>query len=65
MGEPLRRWPRRPSARQGVDKIRPALEGLRPDIEFYLFVTYTDQAGKLSRPSPPLAFKLKNRFGYN
>lgn len=41
------------------------LEGLRPDIEFYLFVLYSDQNGRLSRPSAPLAFKLKNRFGYN
>ncbi len=40
------------------------LQGLRPDIEFYLFVMYTDQDGKLSKPSAPLAFKLKDRFGY-
>jgi hypothetical protein len=40
------------------------LEGLRPDIDFYLFVTYTDKDGKVSKPSPPLAFKLKDRFGY-
>ena len=40
------------------------LEGLRPDIEFYLFVIYTDKDGKLSKPSAPLAFKLKDRFGY-
>ena len=25
---------------------------------------YTDQAGKLSKPSEPLKFTLKNRFGY-
>lgn len=40
------------------------LEGLRPDIEFYLFLLYTDKDGKLSKPSAPLAFKLKDRFGY-
>ncbi len=40
------------------------LEGLRPDIEFYLFVIWTDKNGKLSKPSAPLAFKLKDRFGY-
>src|SRR6185437_8083623 len=40
------------------------LQGLRPDIEFYLFVTYTDKDGKISKPSAPLAFKLKDRFGY-
>jgi hypothetical protein len=40
------------------------LEGLRPDIEFYVFVIYTDKDGKLSKPSAPLAFKLKDRYGY-
>lgn len=40
------------------------LQGLRPDIEFHLFVVYTDKDGKLSKPSAPLAFKLKDRFGY-
>ena len=40
------------------------LEGLRPDIEFHVFVTYTNKDGKVSKPSAPLAFKLKNRFGY-
>lgn len=40
------------------------IQGLRPDITFYLFVTYTDAAGKVSKPSPPLAFTLKDRFGY-
>lgn len=40
------------------------LEGVRPDIEFHLFVVYTDKDGKLSKPSAPLAFKLKDRFGY-
>lgn len=40
------------------------LEGLRPDIEFYLFVVYTDKDGKPSKPSEPFKFTLKNRFGY-
>jgi hypothetical protein len=40
------------------------IEGLRPGIEFYLFVLYTDKDGKLSKPSPPLEFTLKDRFGY-
>jgi len=40
------------------------LQGLRPDIEFFLFVTYTDQDGKVSKPSAPLGFKLKDRFGF-
>ena len=40
------------------------LQGLRPDIEFYLFVLYTDKDAKLSKPSSPLAFKLKDRYGY-
>jgi len=40
------------------------LQGLRPDIEFFLFVVYTDKDGKPSKPSAPLSFKLKDRFGY-
>ena len=40
------------------------LQGLRPDIDFHLFVLYTDKDGKLSKPSAPLPFKLKDRFGY-
>jgi hypothetical protein len=40
------------------------IEGLRADVEFYAFVVYTDKDGKPSKPSAPLAFKLKDRFGY-
>ena len=40
------------------------IEGLRPDEEFYVFVLYTDKDGKLSKPSAPLQFMLKDRFGY-
>ena len=40
------------------------IEGLRPDIEFHVFVVYTDPDGKPSKPSAPLKFVLKDRFGY-
>lgn len=40
------------------------IEGLRPGVEFYAFVVYTDKDGKLSKPSAPLKFVLKDRFGY-
>jgi hypothetical protein len=40
------------------------IQGLRPGIEFYAFVVYTDKDGKLSKPSAPLPFTLKDRFGY-
>ena len=40
------------------------IEGLRPDVDFHVFVIYTDKDGKLSKPSEPLQFKLKDRFGY-
>ena len=40
------------------------IQGLRPDVEFYVFVLYTDKDGKLSKPSAPFAFTLKDRFGY-
>ncbi len=40
------------------------IQGLRPDVEFHVFVTYTDKDGKLSKPSAPFRFMLKDRFGY-
>lgn len=40
------------------------IQGLRPDVEFFMFVFYTDKDGKLSKPSAPLKFILKDRFGY-
>ncbi len=40
------------------------IEGLRPDIQFHVFVVYTDKDDKPSKPSAPLAFTLKDRFGY-
>ncbi len=39
------------------------IEGLRPNVEFHLFVVYTDKDGKLSKPSAPCAFTLKDQFG--
>src|SRR5205807_6987449 len=43
---------------KGWTKSGQLLEGLRPDIEFHVFVIYVDKDGKLSKPSAPLAFKL-------
>jgi hypothetical protein len=40
------------------------IQGLRPEREFYAFVVYTDAQDKLSKPSAPFAFTLKDRFGY-
>ncbi len=40
------------------------IQGLRPEITFFAFVTYTDAQGKVSKPSTPLRFVLKDRFGY-
>jgi hypothetical protein len=39
------------------------VRGLRPNQNFYLFVTYTDAAGKVSKPSPPFEINLKDFFG--
>ena len=38
------------------------LEGLCPEVDFYLFVVYTDKDGKLSKPSLPFKIHLKNNF---
>jgi hypothetical protein len=40
------------------------IRGMRPDREFWVFVTYTDKDGKVSKPSAGLKFILKDRFGY-
>ncbi|NQU11860.1 hypothetical protein HQ590_13785, partial [bacterium] len=40
------------------------IEGLHADTEFYVFVVYTGQDGKASKPSKPLLIRLKNRFVY-
>ena len=45
--------------------VASALESLiRPGVEFHVFVLYTDKEVKLSKPSEPLKFTLKDRFGY-
>ncbi|MHB0940019.1 MAG: COG1470 family protein, partial [Armatimonadota bacterium] len=40
------------------------IQGLRPEMDFYVFVTYTDQDGKVSKPSTPLKIRLKSLFLY-
>ena len=39
------------------------VRGLRPDLDFYLFLVYTDKDGKPSQPSPPFKVHLKDIFG--
>jgi hypothetical protein len=39
------------------------VRGLRPNQNFYLFVTYTDAAGKVSKPSAAYEINLKDFFG--
>ncbi|MEQ8784758.1 MAG: hypothetical protein RIC55_00595 [Pirellulaceae bacterium] len=39
------------------------IRGLRPNQDFYLFVTYTNADGAVSKPSPPLKINLKDFFG--
>lgn len=39
------------------------VRGLRPNQNFYLFATYTDAAGKVSKPSAPFEINLKDFFG--
>jgi hypothetical protein len=38
------------------------ITGLRPEIEFFAFVQYADKEGKLSKPSKPFRFVLKDLF---
>ncbi len=40
------------------------IRGMRPDREFWVFVTYNTSDGKTSKPSEGLKFILKDRFGY-
>ncbi|HPO52030.1 MAG TPA: hypothetical protein PK165_04275 [bacterium] len=40
------------------------IQGLKPDTDFYLFITYSDSEGKLSKPSQPFKVNLKNKFLY-
>jgi hypothetical protein len=39
------------------------IRGLRPNQDFYLFLVYTDSAGKLSQPSAPFKINLQDFFG--
>jgi hypothetical protein len=39
------------------------IRGLRPNTDFYLFVTYTDNEGNVSKPSAPLKINLQDFFG--
>ena len=39
------------------------LTGLRPEVDFYIFVVYADKDGKQSKPSQPLKIRLKDLFG--
>ncbi len=38
------------------------IRGLRPNQDFYLFATYTDTDGKVSKPSAPLKINLEDFF---
>jgi len=35
---------------------------MRPKIDFFAFMTYTDADGKVSKPSAPYKFSLNDRF---
>ena len=49
----------------GKASTRPGklIRGLLPDTDFYLFLTYTDVDGKVSKPSGPFKVHLKDIFG--
>lgn len=38
------------------------IEGLHENTDYYVFVTYLDKDGKLSKPSKALQFKMKNKL---
>ena len=40
----------------------PLVRGFHPDTDFYVFVVYTDQNGKASKPSAPFKIRLKDLF---
>jgi hypothetical protein len=40
------------------------LTGLRPEVDFYVFVVYADKDGNVSKPSKPLKIRLKDMFGH-
>jgi hypothetical protein len=37
--------------------------GLRPSVDFYAFVSFTDNDGHTSKPSKSFKFRLKDDFG--
>ena len=39
------------------------VQGLRPNMKLYLYVTYTDADGQSSKPSAPFAIELKDELG--
>lgn len=39
------------------------LTGLRPEVDFHIFVVYTDKDGKVSKPSKPFKIRLRDMFG--
>jgi hypothetical protein len=47
----------------GWKKSGELLTGLRPAMDLYLFVTYTDKDGKVSKPSAPFKINLVDAFG--
>jgi len=47
----------------GWKKSGELLQGLRPAMNLYLFVTYTDKDGKVSKPSPAFKINLVDAFG--
>ena len=46
----------------GWKEPRQLITGLRPEIDFYAFIQYTDKDGKPSKPSKPFKFMLKDLF---
>ncbi|MCM8788918.1 MAG: hypothetical protein NC907_03910, partial [Candidatus Omnitrophica bacterium] len=48
----------------GITHSGVLIQGLKPDMDFYLFLTYTDNEGKQAKPSQPFRVKLRNKFLY-
>ncbi|MCM8815043.1 MAG: hypothetical protein NC931_03560, partial [Candidatus Omnitrophica bacterium] len=48
----------------GITQSGSLIQGLKPDVDFYLFITYTDSEGKQAKPSQPFKVNLKNKFLY-
>jgi len=47
----------------GWKKSGELITGLRPEVDFYAVVVYTDKDGKPSKPSKPFKIRLKDLFG--